>query len=193
MTTQRRGRPRKFASGPLHDRYRELESLGWSAVNISRKLDDEFPGIAPDLRNVQRWVRADRSLDTSGPWRLWMSDPEDVPAIFRTLGVVIEVSDGQTRWLSAPEAEWIARIHRMGVRLADIVAYHMARMLARAQARDDGDRTAELIFAEIAGLLNISGVVGADQSLTDWLERGPAGVRRVSKLTGEELAAFDAD
>ena len=50
---------------------------------------------------------------------IWMSDPEDVPVIFETLGTAIEVSNGETRWLTAMEAKSISHIARMKLRPAE--------------------------------------------------------------------------
>jgi hypothetical protein len=179
MTTKRRGRPRKLASGPLHDRYRELEGRGWNASNIWRALSDEYPDLAPDQRTIQRYVAEDRSLDKSGPWRLWMSEPEDVPAVFESLRAAIRASEGETRWVSAAEAEWIVRFSRMGATagwqpLDPFGRYLQARMLARAEALDDSDYTPDLLFAVTNRLLpDGPGMRAPGQSLDDWIRRGP--------------------
>ena len=179
MTTKRRGRPRKLASGPLHDRYQDLEGRGWSASNIWRALADEYPDQAPDQRTVQRYVAEDRSLDKSGPWRLWMSEPQDVPAVFESLGAAIRTSEGEIRWLSAAEAEWIVRIHRIGVAVGGVHLdpfgrYLHAQRLARSHSLDSSDHTSDLLFAWITDLLpDGPGMPMPGQSLGDWMMRGP--------------------
>lgn len=183
MATKRRGRPRKLAPGPVLDRYHELEGRGWTGAAIARQLVQDFPTIAPDERTVQRYVRDDRSVDKSGKWRLWMTDPEDVPVVFEALAAAIRTSEGETRWLSSAEAEWIVRIHRSGTtagghRLDPFAIYLMARSLARAEARDDNDHVTDLLFATTTDLLpdDVPGMPGPGQSLRDWMDNGPAGV-----------------
>ena len=179
MTTKRRGRPRKLASGPLHDRYRDLEGRGWSAANIFRTLVDEYPDECPDQRTVQRYVAEDRSLDKSEPWRLWMSEPEDVPAVFESLGAAIRTSEGEIRWVSAAEAEWIVRLARMsatagGFRIDPFMRYVHGQRLARSQAQDGSDHAADLLFAWTYDLLpDGPGMMMPGQSLSDWMSRGP--------------------
>ena len=180
MATKPRGRPRKLASGPLHDRYRELEGRGWSATNIWRALADEYPDVAPDQRTIQRYVAEDRSMDKSGPWRLWMSEPEDVPTIFESLRAAIRTSEGHVRWVSVAEADWIVRIARIGVaggaRLDPFGRYLHAQQLARSQAHDGSDHTSDMLFAWVTDLLpDGPGMPTADQPLGDWMRRGPRG------------------
>jgi hypothetical protein len=143
---------RAYGSEEFERRYRDLEALKLSPPDIRRALVKDFgDSSTPPLRTIRSWVTQDRKLDKNDPWRLWMSEPEDVPAVLESLAAAITVSDGATRWLSAKEAEWIARIVRMGTTaggkpLDPFGRFLGARLLARSEARDPKDVLGDLIF-----------------------------------------------
>lgn len=158
---RKRGRPpgtRDYPSSDFEKHYKQLEATGEEPSPIRADLVARFgDNTTPPLRTIQRWVREDRSLDKSGPWRLSMSSPEEWPAIYESLSVAMDQSDGATKWLTALEAGWIARIYRMseitGTTIDPFMRYLLARQLARAEAKRDSDYTVDAFFGMVTGLL----------------------------------------
>lgn len=172
----KRGRPsrsRVFPSKEAEEGYGELEAKGLRPADIYRELVRRHGQYgAPAKRNVERYVEQDRSSDQSGPWRLWMTEPEDVPVVFETLSVVIATTEGQTRWLTATEAKWVVRVHKMGVN-EPFSRFLAARQFARSR---DQDHTVDLVFATVRSDFlpdDVPGMPSPGQSLREWMDNGP--------------------
>ena len=135
--------------------------------------------MSEPLRTVQRWVREDRSHDTSGPWRVWESEPEDVPVMFETIGDLMRRSGGEIRWLTAAEARWINRIQRMGITfrignadepLGSLETLVHARRLVRSELRKDGNVADDLLFGMETELVGLdTQLMMAGTTLGEWL------------------------
>jgi len=175
----KRGRPkgsRIFAFDAVRNEYEDLVTRGLAVPDIHRELVQRHgANRAPALRNLYRWVGEDRSIDRSGPWRLWMTDTDDVPLVFRTIDAVIERTSGRVRWVSASEAEWIVRIGKLGadVGLNPFDVYAQARRSARSNARDPEDYVEDVTIGILTDRLS-GGVLdlGSAKDLREWVERG---------------------
>ena len=180
------GRPsgsRKYGSDAFSELYTSLELRGFEPRELLAALDHDFPELVQQmsepLRTIQRWVREDRSHDTSGPWRVWDSEPEDVPAMFETIGALMQRTGGEVRWLTAAEAKWITRIQRMGITfrignadepLDPLETLVHARRMVRSQIRKDGNVADDLLFGMETELLALdTQLMLAGMTLGEWL------------------------
>lgn len=141
-------------------------------VQLVKRFGDH---AVPPARTIENWVREDRSTPPSLPWRISMSPPEHVPAIFAALGAAIEASAGRIRWVSAAEADWIVRVSHLGapVGLEPLAIYGAARRLARSDARDPSDHLEDLQLAIATELLPPVFGIGLAKDLRAWIDRGP--------------------
>lgn len=84
------------------------------AADIHRRLLETFDkSRVPDLRTVERRVKALTPADKSAPWRLRDAHPEDVPSVLLVQVVVRYRTEGRRAFITTEEAAWIVRIMRV--------------------------------------------------------------------------------
>jgi hypothetical protein len=132
---------------------------GWAAAEILRELEEEVRSGSltadrvPDIRTIERWVKATQPKDRSGRWRLSVVDADDAAFLLTVRAAVISGSEGRIRDLSVAVAAWLRAIHAVAPDLEAWSAHRLARSyLSRIeQKQDTGDLDAWLAFGPWRG------------------------------------------
>jgi hypothetical protein len=132
----------------IKERVFELVVMGErSPAAIYRHLLREFeqtplgtgsspPVHVPTERTIARLVREIEPPDSSGPWSLAESTPEDLPRILPVATHVFEITDGRV-WPTRDFARWVGRIVAAQPDIPPGPAYWTAFQMRAVAAMDD--------------------------------------------------------
>jgi hypothetical protein len=127
---------------------------GWTAAEILRELEEGVRSGSltadrvPNIRAIERWVKAIQPKDPSGRWRLSVADAEDAEFLLAARAAVMSSTEGRVREVSVATAAWLRVIHAVAADLAPIWAYRFARLYqVRVERKaDTGDLDALVGF-----------------------------------------------
>jgi hypothetical protein len=148
MTT-RRGWPPEFV-----EKVSSLALDGLTAPEILRRLEI---GVArgvvtadylPDLRTIQRWVKALNVVDRSGRWRLTPTADADARFALAARAELMTETDGRVSEISNETASWLLTVHAVAPDLDPLSAHRIARLyqVRTTHGHDTGDLDAWLGF-----------------------------------------------
>jgi hypothetical protein len=121
----------------------KVESLaldGLTATQILYKLDvSQARGLIevdklPDLRTIQRWVKALRTVDSSGRWRLSPADGGGARFVLAARAEVLTATEGRISEVTNETASWLLAVHAVAPDLDPLSAHRVSRLY---QARTD--------------------------------------------------------
>lgn len=131
----------------VEKRFRELESGGYSAAQIYKKLTEEFGDVGVTERTIRTYVKACRPPDPSGTWSL-ADDSEESAFLLDVLQIEALKTEGRLARLTRKEAEWIVRIKHAVPHLPPSPALAFAReyMICESEGQDTAHLDMALAF-----------------------------------------------
>ena len=133
--------PQRRFDGEIQDQIGVLFLKGWSAAQIERQLQLDFPEHrVPSSRTIQRVVKSLQEDDSSdepadSEWSMANARGDEAQIVLPVLRAVVQESQGRRLSISIREAEWIVKVLRAAPGLPPWPAYVLATKYMQREAR----------------------------------------------------------